>query len=157
MPNTGNVLTLTLKEVQMPANIPTGNTKPNTPSDPDYIGLVLNTTTCPISFDTLCPVVIATGETTSILFEFSLPNSVVNNPAVFSVRVTALLSAVPASIVFFNLPKTNPNYFAGELTGLTLGNTYTIDIDYLDDTLAVFDSCPTVATITTNSTNPSST
>lgn len=155
MPNTGNLITVTLKEVQMPGNIPTGNTKPNGIHDPDYIAPVTNTTSCPISFTTDCPIVIATGETNSILFEFSLPNAVVTNPDIFTVKVTALQAAVPKATVTFTLPNPNPNYFAGELTGLTLGVTYTIDIDYLDDTLAIFDSCPTVATVTTNSTNPS--
>lgn len=155
MANTGRVITITLKEMELPANTPTGNTKMNVPEDPDYIGPVLDTLTCPLSFTTTCPVIIATGEMNSILFEFSLPNAVVNNPSIATVRVKALQGVTLTGLVDFILPKANPNYFSGEITGLTFAVTYTITIEYLNSSAVVIQSCPALATITTNSTNPS--
>lgn len=155
MPNTGNVITITLKEVSSPGGIPTGATKNNLPADPDYIDVYYDTVACPLTFTDTCPTVIATGEPNSLLFEFSLPNAVVNNPSIVTINVKAMIGAAQQAIVVFNLPNVTPNYFKGELTGLASTTAYTIDIEYLNSSAVVVKTCTAVASVSTNSTNNS--
>lgn len=49
MPNTGRLIYTTLIEVDAETNEPTGNVKPNIPSDPDYIPPSYNMSVCPVS------------------------------------------------------------------------------------------------------------
>ena len=45
---TGVLITLTLIEIDGITGLPTGNSKPNVSSDPDYIPPIIDTETCPI-------------------------------------------------------------------------------------------------------------
>lgn len=125
MSNTGTKIVLTLKQIA------TGATKPDTVGDPNYIAPYTDLTACPITFGTSCPLIAATGVTGSVQFEFSLPNSVVNNPAIDTVKFVAS-SSVAATVKSqsFSLPVAEINYFGGVVTGLPVG-FYNVLIQYL--------------------------
>jgi len=145
MANTGIEIPLTLKEViaPYPPGTPTGNTKPNSVGDPDYIAPFLNTTNCPITYLDTCPVFILTGKSTEILYEFSLENSVVNNPNIKKIKVALnLVSQVDSDL--YVLPNITPNYFSGSFTGLTSGTAYNIVVTYLDSSDTVVKTCDPV-------------
>jgi hypothetical protein len=156
--NTGTQINLTLKEVEAPCPepytgctcAPTCPTKPNSPSDPDYVPPFVNLTNCPVVYTTTCPAVACTGLTTSILYEFGLLNSVLNNPSLDKVKIKAMISGVQQGFITTVL-STNPtlNYFSGSIVGLVSSTTYDIEIDYLDASNAVVSNCPSLASITT--------
>lgn len=157
MANTGTKIVITLKEVEAPCPYPyTGctcapgcPTEPNSPSDPDYIAPYQDLVACPIIYTTTCPVVVCTGLTTSILFEFSLLSSVINNPALDKVKIKAMLIGVEQAQVTFTFPGPSANYFNGTLTGLVTSTTYDIEIDYLNVSNAVVANCPALGSVTT--------
>jgi hypothetical protein len=128
--NTGEKIVLTLKQEISGSGIPTGLTKPDIIGDPDYIAPYVDLIACPITFNTACPLASGTSGSNSIEFEFSLPNSVVNNPAINLIKVMALSSSgfAPTS-VSFTLPNTPTNYFHSTL--FSLGHAaYTLNIQY---------------------------
>lgn len=151
MPNTGVKLVITLREVEAPCPgdcDPTGNEKNNVIGDPDYIEPAMNLTSCPVTYTTDCPDVVATAGSTSVIFEFALPNSVVLNPALSAVKIKLSIASVEEASIVFDFPNSPPNYFTGILGGLTTITNYDFAIDYLDSGLSVVDTCPlgTIAT-----------
>jgi hypothetical protein len=149
MANTGRVIVLTLKEEHSSNGEDTGNTKVNTVSDSNYISPYLDITKCPITYTFTCPTIMATGLASSIIFEFSLPNSTIFNPDISVVKVKAMLSGSMVSYVDFPLPNPDDNYFGGTITGLTGSVTYTLEIDYLNGSSVVTGNCPSLGNITT--------
>lgn len=128
MANTGNKITLSFNQINTTTNQVTGIKKPNVSSDPDYIPPGLDLLTCPVIFDTACPMV--KQDTTGgggVSYEFSLKNSVLNNPAVSWVYVKARSAGTLVVQHTFQLPRVN--YFTG-LLPLTAG-LYDLEIEYL--------------------------
>lgn len=151
MANTGRVLVLTLKEVEDPGGTPTGNTKVNTVSDPDYIAPYDDTVLCPITYNTNCPVYYAaTGLNDSIIFELSLDNAQVDNPALGFIKVKAMIGAVEQGNITFPLPNSTPNYFTSTISGLADSTAYDIEVDYLAPNTTLVTNCDLSLTITTN-------
>lgn len=70
MGNTGNKIYGTLVEIDNETGLPTGNTKPNTPGDPDYIPPILDLVHCP------------TTTTTTVLMD-TIQVKIKNNSIVF--------------------------------------------------------------------------
>jgi hypothetical protein len=138
MANTGIERVDTLEKVFN--GTPTGEIKANDPGYPDYIAPFMNLTNCPITYTTDCPKVIGTPGSGILIFEFSLPNSVVTNPVIASVKVRARISTTDIDDIIFTLPNLNPNYFTGSFTGLTAG-TYNLNLDYLDNTATIIHTC----------------
>jgi len=147
MANTGVVIPLTLKEVlpPIPPGTPTGNTKPNSPSDPDYIAPYIDTVQCPVVYNLNCPTgIIFTGITGQFTFEFSLPNSVVMNPVVKKVKYIVYNSgSVEVANFVVVLPNTSPNYFTHTFTGLST-DTYSMNVEYLNASDVVQATCTNV-------------
>lgn len=141
--NTGRKITKTLKEVDANnGNIPTGNTKPNLPSDPDYIAPVIDTTTCPVTFTTNCPVdQVSSYRDNTLYFEFSLPSSVINNPAIDIIQIEAFntdTTVVDGTPIVYNSPFSN--YFSGGISGLG-GTNYAVRIKYITAPSTVIQTC----------------
>lgn len=150
MANTGNKIVLTLKEVipPCPPCIPTGQTKPNTFGDPNYIAPYQDFGACPLQFNLNCPIyVAATGQSLGrVQVEFNVFNSVLNNPAVFKVKVSVMDGVTEVASNVWVLPNPNNNYFAWNWTGLSAGSR-TIRVEYLDNVDTVLQSCPNLVTI----------
>ena len=149
MANTGIEIVLTLKEVIPPCPVPctpTGNTKPNMEGDPDYIAPYLNTTKCPITYSDDCPAtIILTPRSTSIEFEFSLNNDVVNNPNIASIKVSVMSGPTNVVNTTFTLPNTpSPNWFHTTLSGLTPATPYGLLVEYYNASSVLVKSCPLV-------------
>ncbi len=128
MANTGIKIVLTLEELLN--GVPTGVTKVNAPGDPDYVAPFEDLVGCPVTYNLVCPDIYATGKAGLITFEFSLPNSTVNNPAIDRVRIQAIQTSTVIEQVEFILPNTTPNYFTGNISVLPAGS-YTLNIEYL--------------------------
>jgi len=144
MANTGRKIVITLKEIDVNhGNTPTGQTKPNISSDPDYVDPYVDLTACPLEFVDTCPEIAGTGQVQKIELEFNLPDGVIKNPNIKKVRVSALNpSNVVGSTQTITLPNTpTPNYFHLYLLSLTTGVTYHITIEYLNASNAVVKSC----------------
>lgn len=153
MANTGKEIVLTLKEVLLPypPGTPTGNTKPNTINDPDYIAPYTNLTNCPVVADTSCPLFSATGKTGLIEFEFSLLESVTANPSIASIKIQ--LYAGDGTTLqqekTYTLPMSpTTNYKADTFTAVVAG-THVISSVYLDSGAGVITTCPNLITVTT--------
>jgi hypothetical protein len=131
MANTGNVITLTLQEINPSTSSPTGVTKPNVETDPDYIPIEYNEGICPVTDSLACPVVVATPIAGGLIYEFSIPNSVANNPAITDVVVSAMNGATPQIIIPTTISTySTPNFYKFTFTSLTTGVSYTIRIQY---------------------------
>jgi hypothetical protein len=149
MANTGIENVITLKQVipPCPPCVPTGQTKPNVIGDPDYIAPYQNLTNCPVVYNLDCPTyVAATGGTGAVQTEFTVFNSVVNNPAVSKVKVSVMDGVTEIVSNTFTLPHSTINYFVSSWTGLTAGSR-SIRVQYLDSADAVLNSCPNLVTI----------
>ena len=150
MANTGNKIVLTLKQVipPCPPCTPTGQTKPNTFGDPDYIAPYQDLTDCPLLFNLDCPIyVVATGQTLGrVQVEFNVFNSVLDNPAVAKVKVSVMDGATEVASNVWVLPNPTRNYFAWNWTGLSAGSR-SIRVEYLDSVDGVLASCPNLVTI----------
>jgi len=144
MSNTGKKIVLTLKQVNSVTFVPTGNTEPNDPLNPDYIPPYTDFVTCPISNSLACPIPVFTGYTGSLGFEFSLFDSVVNNPSVSKINVVAISQSISIGSSSFSLPNITPTYFSGSI-GLSSGS-YTINIQYLSGS-TVINTCTNTASI----------
>jgi hypothetical protein len=158
MANTGQKVVLTLKQIDQTTGDPTGLTKNNSSSDPDYIAPYIDLTDCPITTSLTCPaVIIATGYTNGTAqFEFSLPPNTTNYPGLGRVKIR-VMDSTPAEVtnVIFVIPNTPTNYFVGSVSGLTAATTYTLRIQYLDSSntlLSGGDCITTSGTFTTNAT-----
>lgn len=139
MGNTGKKIVLTLKQVNSITFAPTGLTEPNDPSSPDYIPPSTDFVECPVSNSLACPLPIFTASGSSIGFEFSVFNSVIMNPQVSSIKVSAISSSVTIKSASFSLPNSTPNYFSGSLLSLATGS-YTTTIQYLSGS-SVLSTC----------------
>ena len=142
--NTGTLLTLTLQEVTDPGGVPTGETKPNVPDDPDYIAPVTDTITCPLAFDLACPTdAMSTFYGSGELYgEFAISNAVRFNPAVDNIAVYAYNTTGPGregSPIIFPDP-TLTNYYDVSFTGLAAID-YTIEIVYRSAVNAELATC----------------
>jgi hypothetical protein len=134
----GTVDVLTLKQVNDNTMVPTGQTKPNSPSDPDYIAPYLDTTLCPVSYTLAAPSNIiltasATGPRYSI--DFGLNDDVVMNPVLASIVATIRNSTTSSTLgtKTWTIPNgTSPNAFfdAQILAGISAGNTIVVDLVY---------------------------
>lgn len=149
MANTGIKITLTLKEVAAPCPgncTPTGNTKPNDTEDPDYIPPIVDTISCPVTFTDDCPTIIYSPFSSSIEFEFSLPPSVTNNPALdkINIKVTDAPNTITIGNQLYNFPNTPPNYFHGIIGGLSGSTVYNLVAEYQDSGGAVVKTCPLI-------------
>ena len=129
MANDGIKIILTLKQIDLGTGLPTGLTKNNVITDPNYIAPYTDLTACPISYSLACPIVVATAWTGSILYEFSTYNSVVTNPNVLTVRVTSISQSNIINTVNYTLPNATGNYFSGSISA-SLG-TYTLNVSYV--------------------------
>ncbi len=150
MANTGRVLTTVLEDVIPPCPsvcTPLGHTKPNIPTDPDYIEPEYNTSLCPVTSNTECPKFVATAESASIVtYEMNVPNSVINNPAIDFVKVSMTGGPSPSNQTF-SLPfSPQPNYKLD--TAILIAGTYNITIEYLSPSSTLVASCPNIATVT---------
>lgn len=156
MPNTGQKIVLTLQEVDQDSGIPTGNTKPNSPLDPDYIAPYTDTIDCPVTASLECPIeIVATGYTDGTAeIEFSLAGTTTNYPGLANIKIR-VMNSVPTEVtnVIFTNPHVPANYFYGTVTGLTAATTYTLRIQYLDSSnvlLSGGDCVTTSGTFTTD-------
>lgn len=141
--NTGNLITSTLQEVEIPSMDPTGQTKPNIMADPDYIAPAVDLVTCPITFSELCPVdKITTFTAGTLYFEVSIAGAVAANPDITDYQVFAYNTVtnvtVGTPIVISNA--TNPLLLAGSITGLPTAN-YTVQVRYRDSEGTVISTC----------------
>lgn len=139
MANTGEKIVLTLKEMETVSNTPTGDTKSNDPLNSDYIAPYNDFTACPLSYTLTCVPVVVTGGAGTVEYEFSIPNSTKNNPALESFRIKVMSGATVKGTKTFNKPFSNFN--SGTITGVAPGASLTIDIEYLDNLNAVIQSC----------------
>lgn len=143
--NTGMKIVTTLQEVDANnGDAPTGNTKPNDLGDPDYITPYEDLTDCPLVTSIACPinaVITFTNSLDTVEYEFSLPNSVINNPAIDKIEVqgyNTVTLAVEGATQTFNAPFTN--YFSGTLTGLT-GTGYNVQVRYVTNPSTIIQTC----------------
>lgn len=141
--NTGNVIVLTLQEVTDPGGVPTGQTKSNAISDPDYIPPFMDTGECPVVSDLACPTEdVTTFDSPILYYEFTIPNTVRFNPAVDNIAIyaydTNLLSRDGAPTVIAD--PTLTNFYDGSFAGLG-GVSYTAEVVYRDSINAELASC----------------
>lgn len=144
--NTGTEIIITLQEVDVNnGNLPTGNTKPNVPSDPDYVEPIEDSPNCPVDVLTTCPIDVVTtftNLTDTLEFEVSLASGVILNPIIDIIEIwaynidTASLEGTPAT---FYQPYAS-NYFAGTITGLT-GTNYTVRVRYITAPSTIITTC----------------
>lgn len=139
MANTGRKIILTLKEVTDPGGVPTGNTKPNVPEDPDYIPPEFPSDDCPVTADTACAIVIYTGKVGSVEYEFSLPHTVVANVNVVDVRIKLMSGVTQIDADTYVNVSTMENYFHGTMTASA--GTYDIVLQYINGASAVIQTC----------------
>ena|ERR1700749_1343989 len=145
MSNTGKKIVLTLKQINAQTFFPTGLTEPNTPGDPNYIPPYNDFITCPISNSLACPLPVFTGGTLNIGFEFSVFNSVISNPQVSAVRVTAISQSIDQGHVQFSLPHVPTNYFSGSINVSSAG-IYSMNIQYFSGS-SVLTTCTNTSSI----------
>lgn len=152
MPNTGRVLTTTLTEHSLPCPTPctpTGNTKANQVDDPNYIGPEFDPSLCAITPTLTCPTFLATNNAGDIFFEFSILNSVANNPAIASIKIRFSVGGVPRpETIDLPLPLTPSPTYHSENFAIDPGNTYDMHLDYLDSGNVVLASCNDIASVT---------
>lgn len=148
--NTGINNVVNLDEINEETEVATGNTKPNVPSDDDYIPPFEDLSNCPVTYSTVCPTdFIATGLNDSIIFEFSLPSAVITNPAIAFIKVKAMLSGLEQGSKIFTLPNSTDNYFSDTIISLANATTYNLDVEYLSSGSIVVASCPNLTIVTT--------
>lgn len=143
---TGNRRTLTLRLRNLTTDTLTGQTKPNLPGDPDYVPDVYDPVLCLVTTTLVCPVVKAAGVgADKIFYEFSLPSSVIANPAFAKLEV--ILRASDTSIQdIHTYTDFSPNYFSAQFEGVP-SDTYTIDLSYKNVSDTEIHACPEVAEI----------
>lgn len=139
MGNTGRKITLTLKLKNVTQNTYPGVTKPNLPGDPDYVPPVLDADACPVDTTLDCPKIHATSVgADGIVFEMSLPHSVLANP-VFA-KLEVILKDGSTVIETKTYTVFDPNFFTYTFLGLTSA-TYTIDVVYKNASNTVIHTC----------------
>lgn len=127
MPNTGRKIVNTLKD-QDGAGHDLGDVKPNVVTDPDYIAPYIDTTDCPITYTTTCPVFIGSGNTGSAIYEATIDSSVVNNPAVDRVVFRLNNGTTDVYTNTFTFPHVPANYFTDSFS--VAAGSYTFYADY---------------------------
>lgn len=141
--NTGNLITLTLQEVNEITLTPTGDTKPNIPSDPDYIAPVEDTITCPITTDLACPTDgVRTFSSGTVYYEFAIPSTVRFNPSVDNIAIYAY-NTVTSNRVGSPTVISDPtltNFYSGSFTSLGVQN-HTVEVVYRSNINAELASC----------------
>lgn len=143
--NTGNLITVTLKLKNVTQGTYPGVTKPNVPGDPDYIPPAENLTACPVSTVLSCPLTAASAVNNStIRYEFSLPVAVLANTAV--VKLNIILKRAGVTQATHTVTDFTVNFFSGQFTGLSSG-TYTITLQYLNDSDTVLHTCTDTSTV----------
>lgn len=130
MSNTGKKIVLTLKQVNSVTFAPTGLTESNTFGTPEYIPPYTDFIACPLTNSLSCPIIISSGFTGSIGFEFSLLSSTIDNIQLKSVNVIAISQSITRGSSSFVLPNATPNYFSGSIGSLVHG-TYTLNIQFV--------------------------
>lgn len=145
MANTGNKIVLTLKEVTAPCPpcTPSGNTKPNISSDPDYIPVQQDLVACPVTTDFTCPTMVVSGLDDEISYEVFVPMTVTLNPNANKIKIRVMddVTGLEVNSVTTNLPFTpQSGYTSGTITPITPG-TYNISVDYLNSANVVQASC----------------
>jgi hypothetical protein len=151
MGNTGRKIILTLKEEFVFNGAPTGNTKPNTIGDPDYIAPIANSSDCPVTSDLACPSVVATYKSfDGVLYkfevEYSIPASVRNNPMVDRMVLSFNANGDPANSVKYYIYFPTGSYGHVEYSVGQGATNYTIQAYYIDNTNVVLKDCGDVAT-----------
>lgn len=145
MSNTGKKIVLTLKQVNAITFAPTGLTETNDPADgSDYIPPYTDYVACPLSYSLACPIPIFSPLTNIIGVEFSLYNSVIDNPQVSHIKVNAISQSITHSITFTPAEPT-PNYYSSSIGGLVPG-TYTTNIQFLSGS-SVLSTCTYTASV----------
>jgi hypothetical protein len=137
LPN-GIIDVLTLKEVNEDTLVPTGNTKANVSSDPDYIAPHTDTTLCPVSYTLDAPSnIILTAKSTGSRYsiDFGLNDDVVKNPVLASITATIRNTTTSSTLgtKVWSIPNTpNNNAFFDEqsLAGISTGDTIVVDLVY---------------------------
>lgn len=153
--NTGIELTLTLQEIDgNNFDIPTGNTKPNTIEDPDYIPPTENLTACPITPSLACPTDgMSTFSAGTLVYEFAIITGVRYNPSIDNIAVyaydTNLLARDGAPIVISD--PTLSSYYSGSFAGLG-GVSYKFEVVYRDAALVELATCISDTTTTSTTT-----
>lgn len=142
--NTGKEIVTTLIEVDLNnGSLPTGNTKHNSPSDPDYIAPIDPSPDCPITYTLTCPTQKATTFLgTTLYWETAFDKSVLENPAIDKIQIFAYntnTAAIEGLPVEYSTPFAS-KYYSGNFTGLG-GTNYSILIKYLDSVGAVLQTC----------------
>lgn len=140
MANTGTKIVLTLQEINDITGLPTGNTKPNVVTDPDYISPTTDLTECPITYDTTCPNSIITGGSGTLQYEFAVPTTVSSNPLIVKVRISAVTGTTVVTSTTIILPNTTGNYYEGTFSGLTAG-TYFLRVEYINSSDVTINTC----------------
>jgi hypothetical protein len=141
MAYTGNKIVTILGYFNYTQGVFTGTTKPNIPGDPNYIEPEYAPDECPVDESLSCPVIkVGSGSGGRLSFNFSLPDGVIGGEQVASMEVILRdgADAIVDTKVFTDF---DPNYFQGVFTGLSLGETYSIDILYKDENGDVVHSC----------------
>lgn len=131
--NTGYVIVLTLK------NLSTGDIKPNSPSDPDYIPKYLDTTACPIVYDLICP----EATHTAGLYEYSLKPSTYSNPVLDHIDLVQVDTVTSGTLATTTVPK---NLFQqGTLTKVG-SNPNRVDLLFKNAANATIGTCTNIFT-----------
>jgi hypothetical protein len=141
---TGLKIVTTLQQVDANnGNAPTGLTKPNIPSDANYIQPSTDLTSCPIITNLDCPVDLVTSFNGATLFyEFSIANTVKNNSTIKKIQVFAFntnTASIEGSPIEISSPFST-NYYSGSFGSLG-GSNYTIQVKYLDISNVVLKTC----------------
>jgi hypothetical protein len=127
---------LTLKEVNASNNVPTGNTKPNLTSNSDYIAPHTDTTLCPVNYTLNAPSsVVSTVTPTRYTIEFGLNDDIILNPDLAKITATFVKGSTTVATISWNIPNTpNRNAFfkSGTTTGLIVGDSVIINLQYLN-------------------------
>lgn len=148
MSNTGRKIVTTLKQYNVTTATYTGLTKPNVPGDPDYIPPVTDTDTCPLPIGFTCPTIALAAAEDFIGYSFSMTPADYANTSINKVLVTLKLAGFTVDSYFTLRSAWTSNNFSHTFTGLVNGNTYTLDIDYLDSIDGPLNSCPANGTVT---------
>lgn len=147
MANTGKKIILTLKEIDTNApGDPPRSTKANNIGDVDYVAPYVDTEDCPIVYDTTCPLVVLIDKRNYLLFEFSLKDTVVKNPAIDKIKIDLMSGGSSIENQSYDAPFTS-NYFSGFFVKPAAG-TYSWTVSYLDSSDVVLKSCSDLSTFT---------
>ena len=147
MPNTGIKVTLTLRLRNITTDVLTGDTKPNLPSDPDYVPPQVDNVACPINTTLTCPSFVAGADSAdSIFWELSVPKASLANTSFAKVKIL-LWDNSAVEIDTTTITDFDPNYITGTFTGLTVPETYHLHIQYLDEDDNVILTCEDAAVV----------